>query len=440
MRFSFPKFVLSAFVFVAGTVVSIFSSAQELPTASPEEHGMSSEKLKDLEAAMQGLVDDGNVAGIITSIMRDGKVIHFETYGQMDMEKDKPMQEDALFRMYSMTKVITGVAVMTLYEEGKFQLDDPIAKYLPEFENMEVYVSDTERVPANRPITVKHLLTHTSGITYDFYGGTPVSDMMTEKGLTIQGAYDKDQSLEDFVKDLAKYPLVNHPGEKWHYSLSIDVLGRLVEVWSGENFGEYLEARVFGPLKMVDAGFHVKDKDLDRFSANYFKTPGSDLTLIDPPETSLYRKVSPLQFGGAGLVSSARDYLRFAQMLVNGGELEGVRILKPETVALMTSNQLDLGELGAAPLGGFLGIFGMAGKGLSFGLTGSVITDNEALGGNGSTGEFTWGGAASTDFWIDPQEKLVAMVLTQLMPSGSQPTRTYLHKYTYDAMTKRYAK
>lgn len=435
MQFMSSKLLTAIPIFAASVFLSVSGVAQELPNASPEDHGMSSETLDEMKDAMQGLVDNGNVAGIITSIMRDGKLIHFETYGQMDMEKDKPMQEDTLFRMYSMTKVITGVAVMMLYEEGKFQLEDPIAKYLPEFENMEVYVSDKERVPANRPITVKHLLTHTSGITYDFYAGTPVSKMLNDAGLTIQAAYDKDMSLEEFAKGLAETPLVNHPGEKWHYSLSIDVLGRLVEVWSGENFGEFLEERLFEPLKMVDAGFHVKDEDLDRFSANYFKSPGSDLALIDPPETSLYRKVSPLQFGGAGMVSTARDYLRFAQMLVNGGELEGVRILKPETVNMMTSNQLDLGELGAAPLGGFIG-----GKGLSFGLTGSVIIDNEALGGNGSTGEFSWGGAASTDFWIDPQEKLVAMVLTQVMPSGSQPTRTYLHKYTYEAMTKRYAK
>ena len=324
---------------------------------------------------------------------------------------------------------ITSVAVMMLYEEGRFLLTDPVANYLPEFKDMNVYMSEGKSEPANKPITIKHLLTHTSGISYDFYDGQPIAEIYKKEGLTIDAAYKNNMSLEAFIKKLAQQPLANHPGEDWHYGMSIDVLGRLVEVVSGQKFGDFLQDRVFNPLGMVDAGFHISDEKLERFAANYFKLPNGNMMLLDPPKTSLYRQESPLQFGGAGLVCTAADYLRFAQMILNGGELEGVRLLSPTTVDLMTSNHLGP-ELGEAPLGSLFP--GMTG--LGFGLAGSVITDVAGTSISGSAGNYSWGGAASTDFWIDPTENLVGMVLTQLIPAGGWPTRSRMIQMTYQAI------
>jgi CubicO group peptidase (beta-lactamase class C family) len=419
-----------------GTSAFSAENARNLPSAEPEEVGMSSDRIERVKNVMKTFVDDGKVKGLLTAIVRDGKVVHFETYGMMDAEQAKPMKADTLFRMYSMTKVVTGVAVMMLYEEGHFTLNDPISKFLPEFENMTVYAGKDKTEPANKPITFRHLLTHTSGISYDFYEGTPIAELYKKNGLTIQAAYQNGTSLEDFTRVLAKQPLANQPGEAWHYGMSIDVLGRLIEVISGQDYGEFLDERVFKPLGMVDASFTVTDDKLDRFAANYMKLPTGKLMAIDPPDKSLYRQESPLEFGGAGLVCTAMDYLRMAQMLVNGGELDGVRLLSPKTVDLMTTNHLS-SKLGEDPLGQLFA--GGAFTGVGFGLTGSVVTSPAANGNTGSVGEFSWGGAASTDFWIDPTENLVGMVLTQLMPAGIEPTRTKMHQMTYQAITESYA-
>ncbi len=429
-------FFLSLIIlFLATSIVAVADKAPDLPTAEPEEVGMSSERIQRVKDVMKTFVDDGKVKGLLTAIMRDGKLVHFETYGMMDAEQGKPMQNDTLFRMYSMTKVVTGVAVMMLYEEGHFTLNEPISKFLPEFENMSVYMDDGNTIPANKPITIKHLMTHTSGISYDFYEGTPIAELYKENGLTIQAAYDSKMSLEDFIKVLAAQPLANQPGEAWHYGMSIDVLGRLVEVISGQDFGDFLDQRVFEPLGMTDASFTVTDDKLDRFAANYLKLPNGNLLPIDPPEKSLYRQQSPLEFGGAGMVSTAEDYLRFAQMLVNGGELNGVRLLSPKTVDLMTTDHIS-STLGENPLSQLFA--GDAFTGIGFGLTGSVVISPAANGNTGSIGEFSWGGAASTDFWIDRKEKLVGLVLTQLMPAGIEPTRTKMHQMTYQAIIESY--
>jgi len=430
--FLLPLVVLSL---VATTAFSA-ENAFNLPAAEPEEVGMSSERIDRVTNVMKNFVDEGKVKGLLTAIVRDGKVVHFETYGMMDAEQAKPMKDDTLFRMYSMTKIVTGVAVMMLYEEGHFTLNDPISTFLPEYENMTVYAGKDKTVPANKPITFKHLLTHTAGISYDFYEGTPIAELYKKNGLTIQAAYNNDTSLEEFCKTLAKQPLANQPGEAWHYGMSIDVLGRLVEVISGQDYGDFLDERVFKPLGMVDASFTVTDDKLDRFAANYAKLPNGKLMPIDPPKNSLYRKESPLEFGGAGMVCTAMDYLRLAQMLVNGGELDGVQLLSPTTVNLMTSDHLS-DSLGDNPLSQLFA--GDSFTGVSFGLSGSVVTSPAANGNTGSVGEFSWGGAASTDFWIDPKEKLVGIVLTQLMPAGIEPTRTKMHQMTYQAITESYA-
>ena len=404
-----------------------------LPKAKAESVGMSTERLERIAPAMASFVEDEQVPGLITVVARKGKVVHFETYGSMDREANKPMRPDTIFRMYSMTKPLTGTAVMILYEEGKFALSDPISKYLPEFKEMRVYVGkkggEIVTKAANKPITIQHLLTHTSGITYDFWPH-PVGQILTKSGLDIASAYKNELNLEAYIKLLAKQPLFSQPGEKWEYGLNMDVLGRLVEVITGQRFGDFMEERLFEPLGMVDAGFQITDDQLDRFAANYAPTREGGMIPIDPPELSLYRQDVSLHLGGAGLVCTAADYLRFAQMLANSGELDGVRILSPTTVDLMMSNQLPQG-VGMA-LGGLLG----GGGGLGFGFCGSVVTDAAAMGTAGSNGEYSWGGAASTDFWVDRKQQLVGMVLTQLLPAGTYPTRARMHQMTYQAITE----
>lgn len=404
-----------------------------LPEATPESVGMSAERLGRIVPAMASFVEDEQVPGLITVVARRGKVVHFETYGSMDREAKKPMRPDTIFRMYSMTKPVTGTAIMILYEEGKIALTDPISKYLPEFTDMRVYVGkkggEVVTKPANKPITITHLLTHTSGITYDFWPH-PVGTIYKNAGLDIVSAYQNELDLEAYVKLLAEQPLFGQPGEQWEYGLNMDVLGRLVEVVTGQRFGDFMEERIFGPLGMVDAGFHISDDQLDRFAANYAPSPEGRMFLIDPPKLSLYRQDISLHLGGAGLVCTAADYLRFAQMLANGGELDGVRILSPTTVDLMMSNHLPP-ALGDSPLG----VLFPGARGLGFGFCGSVVTDAAAMGMAGSKGEYSWGGAASTDFWIDREQELVGMVLTQLLPAGTYPTRARMHQMTYQAIT-----
>ncbi len=425
-------YAIAALVIISGT--SYAGDHLGLPMAKPESVGMSSERLERIASAMSSFVDDEQVPGLITVVARKGKVVHFETYGSMDREAKKPMQADTIFRMYSMTKPVTGTAIMILYEEGKIALSDPISKYLPEFANMKVHkgMQDGKVVtrPANKPITIKHLLTHTSGITYDFWPHD-VGVMYKNAGLDIASAYANELNLEAYVKIIAEQPLFGQPGEVWEYGLNMDVLGRLVEVVTGQRFGNFMEERIFEPLGMVDAGFQIADDQLERFAANYAPNPQGGMVLVDPPQSSLYRRDVSLHLGGAGLVCTAADYLRFAQMLANSGELEGVRILSPTTVDLMMSNHLP-SVLGELPLGSlFPGV-----QGLGFGFCGSVVTNVASMGMAGSPGEYSWGGAASTDFWIDREQELVGMVLTQLLPAGTYPTRTRMHQMTYQAIVE----
>ena len=431
-RFSIRVCVSVAVVLAVVSGAAYAGDHLGLPGAKPESVGMSSDRLDRIVPAMTSFVDDEEVPGLITVVARRGKVVHFETYGSMDREAKKSMRPDTVFRMYSMTKPVTGTAIMILYEEGKVTLTDPISKYLAEFKDMTVYVGEENgevvTEPANKPITIKHLLTHTSGITYDFWPHA-VGTIYKNAGLDIQSAYNNELDLEAYVKIVAEQPLVSQPGEAWEYGLNMDVLGRLVEVVTGQRFGDFMTERIFDPLGMVDAGFQITDDQLDRFAANYAPSPRGGMILIDPPKTSLYRKDISLHLGGAGLVCTAADYLRFAQMLANGGELDGVRILSPTTVDLMMSNHLP-SALGELPLGTlFPGV-----QGLGFGFCGSVVTNVAAMGMAGSTGEYSWGGAASTDFWIDREQELVGMVLTQLLPAGTYPTRNRMHQMTYQAI------
>jgi CubicO group peptidase (beta-lactamase class C family) len=418
------------------TAQDVSSRAFGLPVEKPESVGMSAEKLAEIRPLMQSFVDKEKVAGLVTAVARDGKVVHFEAIGNMDVERGKAMLPDTIFRMYSMTKPITAAAIMMLVEEGKVRVSDPVSKYIPEFVDFKVLVENedqsTRLEPAERPMTIKHLLMHTSGLTYNFIIG-PVGKLYAENGL--DGTRELDLSLEEFAIRAASFPLVAHPGTEWNYSISMDILGRVAEVVTGQRYGEFLAERIFNPLGMKDSGFHVPAEKAERFAANYRRNEETgNRELEDDPESSPYLKVPGLDSGGGGMVGTAADYLRFAQMLVNGGELDGTRVLSKASVDEMTTNHMGP-EFGLAPLASIIPV---GAKGVGFGYCGSVVMEGEEGTAFGSSGVYSWAGAASTDFWIDRSQKLVGMVLTQVMPSGRYPTRRVMHNATSDAIVERY--
>lgn len=400
-----------------------------LPVGDAESLGLSQEKLDAIPKALSGFIDKNQVPGFVTVIAKEGKVVHFEAYGKRDVERDKPMTKDTIFRMYSMTKPVTGTAIMILVQEGKLSVDDSVSKYIPEFKNLTVLETQadgsTKIVPADKPMTIKQLLTHTSGLSYVFLP-TSVTKLYEDSDHNDPGI-----SLEEYAKRVAKLPLVAHPGTAWNYSISMDILGRVVEVVSGQRYGDFLDERVFKPLKMKDAGFFVQNSEVDRFAANYAPTPKKDgMTLVDDPVNSPYLTRPGVDLGGAGLVCTASDYLRFAQMLLNGGELDGVRILKEESVREMTSNQLGP-EFGNSPLKTLVPVMV---EGIGFGYSGAVVKDGYKMTAFGGAGQYSWGGAASTDFWIDKENDLVGLICTQLIPSGTYMLRFTFHGAVYAAV------
>ena len=408
-----------------------------LPVVAPESAGMSSERLDRIRPAFESYVTDGKLSGVVTVVARGGKVVHVEASGYRDVEAGEPMTEDTIFRMYSMTKPIASVALMSLWEEGHFLLSTPLARILPEFADTQVYVSGDgdgmETEPVRRPIVIRDLMTHTSGLTYTFIP-SPVAASYAAAGLEGSAESVPHDDLAHYVRELAKQPLLAHPGTAWNYSLGLEVAGRVVEVVSGQTFREFLKERIFDPLDMVDTDFHVPDDRLHRFAVNYVPTPEGGIAVMDDPETSAYRKPPKVEMGGSGLVATAGDYLRFAQMLANGGELDGVRILGPETVALMMDNHLGP-AYGPSPMSSLNLDMGMS-EGMGYGLGGYSITDTGLTGLPASPGTYGWGGAASTDFLVDPEEDLVAMVLTQLLPSGTYPLRPTMEVLTYQAIVE----
>ena len=314
-----------------------------LPLVTPEQVGLSAARLDRVRTWMHQWVDSGKLAGMVTCVMRKGQLAFAEVYGKADVARDKPMRPDTIFRIYSMTKPLTSTAIMMLYEEGRFQLDDPISKFIPAFANPRVYVGGSrgkmETVPAEREINFRDLLTHTSGLTYGFMESTPVDAAYRAKdGVDFQTA---DTSLKQVVEKLATIPLIAQPGKAWNYSVATDVLGYLVEVISGQPFEKYLKEKVIDPLRMIDTDFHVPKEKHDRFAANYSAGAGGKLDLIDDPAKSRYLAPRKVNSGGGGLVSTAADYLRFCQFMLNKGELDGVRLLGRKTVELMTMNHLN---------------------------------------------------------------------------------------------------
>ncbi|MFP6596438.1 MAG: serine hydrolase domain-containing protein [Candidatus Hydrogenedentota bacterium] len=428
-----------AFTLALATITPTFAGENlGLPTADPESLGMSSEKLDKIPTLLASLVNNQQVPGFVTVVARDGKVVHFNAFGSRDVEREKPMTPDTIFRMYSMTKPITGVAVMILVDEGKLKVTDNLSKYLPEFSEMTVMevskIGSTQIVPAKSPITVENLLMHTSGLIYGIFDGGPLGELYNENGINSDGS--SGNTLEEFSKMVAKMPLKAHPGTEWNYSVSMDVLGRVVEVVTGQRYGDFLEERIFQPLGMKDAGFYVPAENADRLAANYGpKTGGSGMVLIDDPLTSAFLKVPSLDSGGGGSVGTAKDYLRFAQMLLNGGELDGVRIISEESAEAMTSDHMGP-EYGTTPIK----VSGFVLPGVGFGYTGAVVRESSKQTVFGGPGEYTWAGYASTDFWIDKKENIVGIVLTQLLPAGTYPQRVQVHNAVYAAITESHAK
>jgi CubicO group peptidase (beta-lactamase class C family) len=410
-----------------------------IPLAKPEELGFSSERLGRITAAMQRYVDAGNLPGVVTLVARKGKVVHFEAVGSRNVDAGTAMTTDTIFRLYSQSKPVTAVAVMILYEEGRFLLTDPVANYLPELADLKVYLGEENgevKTEPARPITIQHLLTHTAGFTYDFFQ-SPVARMYVQAGTNGAAPQSRLGSLAEWTVELGKLPLIAQPGTDWNYSVSIDVLGRLVEVTSGMSFRDFLRTRIFEPLGMQDTDFYVPDDKLPRFAANYSPTPDGKLRLADPPESSPYRKLPKIEMGGSGLVGTASDYFRFAQMLANGGELDGVRVLAPSTVELMMMDHLHP-EMRPDPLSSLFsgGLFRSSGRtwGVGFGLGGFVATDPALTGIPMSAGTYSWGGAATTHFWVDREQDLVGIVLTQLLPDGTYPVRQMMQAMTYQAL------
>jgi CubicO group peptidase (beta-lactamase class C family) len=393
--------------------------AGELPQASPESQGISPTKLAAAEKAVKELVDKKEYAGAVTLVARNGKIVEWQAVGMRDLATNKPMQKDTIVRIYSMTKPITTVAAMILNEEGKFQLDDPVSKYIPELKGLRVYVGPDKTEPARREITIRDLMRHTSGFTYGLFGDSAVDKMYMSNRLVT----DRNQNLQQFVSHLSALPLKYQPGTKFNYSVSTDVLGRLVEVVSGQTLDAFFAERIFKPLDMVDSGFYVPADKVDRFSVNYGpERSGSGLRVVDGAENSaLYLKLPKFLSGGGGMVSTTRDYARFCQMMLNGGELEGTRILKAETVAQMTRNQLPPEAL---PMS-MPSLMSVPDKSLGFGLGFGVRTSPSASDPSVIPGEYFWGGYASTGFIICPRDKSVIISMAQYLPLKTKLADTF---------------
>ena len=387
-----------------------------LPLAAPEELGLSSLRLARLGERLGREIERGRVPGAVALIARRGRLGFFESFGQRDAASGAPMEKDAIFRIYSMTKPITSVAAMMLWEEGRFLLSDPVAKYLPELADLTVAVergAQIELVPLERPVTIHDLLRHTSGLTYEFRGSGPVQKMyMSAK------VYSRAQSSADQVATLGKLPLLHQPGTRWEYGRSTDVVGRLVEVLSGERLGAFFERHILAPLGMVDTAFHVPQHHQSRLAEAFARDPDSGGTV------QLLEVRSPPNFesGGGGLVSTASDYARFLQMLLSGGSLDGRRLLSRKTIELMTADHL--GPITGAP--------DLLLPGHGFGLGFAVRLDSGIAQIPGSIGQYFWGGLAGTTFWIDPAEQLFALLLIQA-PGQRDYYRTLFRNLVYSA-------
>ena len=380
---------------------------------------------------MRRWVESGKLPGLLVAIVRGDRLVWLETCGYRDIAKKRAVEPDTIYRVYSMSKPITTVAALMLYERGCFQLDDPVARFIPAFAETRVFeCGDAESfstVPLARPITVHDLMVHTSGLTYGFQHEHPVDAIYRNRRIEYNANVG---ALADLVEATAAQPLVFQPGTRWNYSVSTDVLGRLVEIWSGVSLDSFFDEHVFRPLGMRDTGFQVPDGHTNRLASNYNQADDGGLALAESAEDSRFLEPAATLSGGGGLVSTAPDYLRFMRMLRGRGVLEGTRILGRKTVELMTMNHLpgDLADMGRPRFAE------MPFAGIGFGLGVSVLLDPARARILGSPGEYAWGGMASTAFWVDPAEDLMVLLLTQLMPSSAYPIRRELRVLTYQAL------
>jgi len=409
-------------------------------SASPESLGFSSARLKSIDRSLQSrYLDTGKLPCAQVLIARRGEIVYQTALGKMDVERNRAATPDTIYRIYSMTKPITSIAFMMLVEQGLVALDDPVHKFIPEWSDLGVYVGGalgmfrTER--PQRPMQIVDLLRHTSGLTYGFQLRTNVD--AAYRHLKIGEFENHSDTLDDMIANLAKVPLEFSPGTAWNYGVSTDVIGYLVGKISGQSFPDYVREKIFKPLKMSDTDFHVPAEKAARLAACYTATPDLKLRLSDDPTKSSYLQPPTLYSGGAGLASTAADYLRFCRMCLNGGELDGARLVSPKTLQLMTHNHLpDKKELPQVSRS----LFSEATyNGVGFGLGFAVTVDQPRTLILGSTGEYTWGGLASTLFWIDPREQLIGIFLTQLVPSSTYSVRREVRTLAYAAMTESYS-
>jgi CubicO group peptidase (beta-lactamase class C family) len=415
-------FLLLALVVLAPTV------GAQTPATTPEAVGLSRERLERLRTVMQEYADAGRVSGVVTYVARNGRVAHLEAAGMADIEAGRPMETDTIFRIASQTKALTSVAVMMLVEEGRVSLSHPLARFIPAFEKTTVASTagegaTVEVVPAKRAITIRDLLTHTAGISY---GDGPARDAWKAAG--IQGWYfaDRDEPVSAVVERMATLPMDAQPGERFIYGYNTDILGVVVETVSGKTLAEFFEERITGPLGLEDTRFYLPPAQRERLAAVYAARDGSIERATDPRLGQGHYVDGPrVAFsGGAGLLSTARDYGRFLQALLDGGALDGVRLLSPKTVQLMTVNHV----------GSRLAEAWDDRRGMGFGLGFDVIEDLGAFGRHGSPGAWGWGGAYHTTYWVDPEEKLVALLMTQLLPAGDSDIQKTFRALVYQAI------
>ena len=430
--------MIKTFLLAMSILASAYVTGADLTTTKPERVGMSTDRLTRIGTLMQAYVDQEAIAGSVTLIARKGKIVHFEPTGVLNLDTGEPMQNDSLFRIYSMTKPITSVAAMLLFEQGKFQLDDPIAQYLPEFSSVKVLVDGNLVNPDHAP-TIRELLSHTAGLTYGIFSNTEVDKLYREalwgdRAMLDLTKYRGDgierrvKDLDELSKTIASIPLLYQPGSQWVYSISVDILGRLIEVISGQSLDQFLQQEIFDPLEMEDTFFEIPKDKIARFGTNHIVDKDGNLIVVDRPESSDYSKPVSLFSGGGGLVSSTMDYLRFAQMLLNGGELNGVQLLSPTTVALMQRNQLtDTSSRGFSDRPNTAGTVG-------FGLGIGIATSEQKLSAT-EVGAYSWGGMAGTLFWVDPEHELVAILMVQRIYSP-EAIRSKFRNLTYQAITE----
>ena len=403
-RLSFGRLAL----FVLMTAFSLNLIAEKVRLAKPESVGVSSERLKRIDDLVARKLESGELVGAVSLVARRGEIVHFNAAGYADAEAKTAMQRDTIFRIFSMTKAITTTAAMMLYEEGHYQLFDPVEKYLPELAGVKVYVETDDGngrlEEPRRPMTIADLMMHTSGMTYGIFGDSEV-----DKKVRAANLLDRNSTTREMVEKLGKLPLFAHPGEHWQYGVSTDVLGELVTRVSGKTLDEFFAERIFKPLEMVDTGFSLPEEKLDRFPVNYRWALDGKREIAEAAATSTYLKKKPFLSGGGGLLGSTTDYLKFCQMILNDGEFDGQRLLSPKSVQLMGSNHIRdhvMPESGVR-----------LGDGNGFGLGFRVRLDVPDTRQLGSPGTISWGGVASTMYFIDPKEELIGLIMTQKLPT-----------------------